>query len=417
MTGVNPRLALFGGYGIELEYMIVDEQHANVLPVTDAVIKHRAGEYVNEVEDGAVAWSNELVLHVIELKSNGPAPSLTSLPAQFTAAVRTINHILAGHGGRLMPTGMHPWMDPYRETRLWPHEANEIYDSYNRIFNCQGHGWSNLQSMHINLPFADEQEFARLHAGIRALLPLMPALAASSPIMDGDFTGLMDTRLETYRRNAESIPQITGLVIPEPVTGIREYEEIIFKPMYAAIAPHDPQGILQHEWLNSRGAITRFDRYAIEIRVLDVQETPKADIAVAAFLISILKKLVTPVWSDMQQQNGVTTDLLSELFLHCVRDAEQAVVREREYLELFGFPDRHASLQELLLYLLESVAADDTDLDPELRQVISFNLTNGPLARRICRAVGNSVRQSRLKAVYERLCQCLPEGELFAGID
>ena len=89
-----------------------------------------------------------------------------------------------------MPTGMHPWMDPAREFELWPHGDREIYAAFDRIFDCRGHGWANLQSMHLNLPFADDDEFGRLHAAIRALLPLLPALAASSPFADGHARGL-----------------------------------------------------------------------------------------------------------------------------------------------------------------------------------------------------------------------------------
>jgi glutamate---cysteine ligase / carboxylate-amine ligase len=285
MTDTPSTLPLFAGYGIELEYMIVDRKQYNILPVTDQVLRNVAGEYVNEFEEGPIAWSNELVLHVIELKTNGPVSGLEPLPDQFLGNIQKINSILSEINGQLMPTAMHPWMDPWQETRLWPHEASEIYDTYNRIFNCQGHGWSNLQSSHVNLPFADDHEFALLHAAIRALLPIMPALAASSPIMDGEYTGLLDTRLETYRRNAERMPSITGLVIPEPVSSYQNYQDIILNPMYEDIAPHDPDKILQYEWLNSRGAIARFDRNAIEIRVLDTQETAQADIAIAAMIV------------------------------------------------------------------------------------------------------------------------------------
>ena len=43
--------------------------------------------------------------------------------------------------------------------------------------------------MHVNLPFADDAQFARLHAAIRLVLPLLPALAASSPIAEGSVIG------------------------------------------------------------------------------------------------------------------------------------------------------------------------------------------------------------------------------------
>ncbi|OGT72887.1 MAG: glutamate--cysteine ligase [Gammaproteobacteria bacterium RIFCSPLOWO2_12_47_11] len=409
-------LPLFAGYGIELEYIIVDRDQHNVLPVTDQLLKAAAGDYVSDYEEGSIAWSNELVLHVIELKTNGPVSTLTGLPDLFSANIHRINKILANMNGRLMPAAMHPWMDPFKETRLWPHESSEIYDSYNRIFNCQGHGWSNLQSMHINLPFADDHEFALLHAAIRILLPIMPALAASSPIMDGQYSGLLDTRLEVYRRNAEKIPSITGLVIPEPADNYLDYQNMILQPMYAAIAPHDPEGILQYEWLNSRGAIARFDRNAIEIRVLDTQETPQADIAIAAMIITILKKLAAAIWSDVTEQNQLDTEALAELLMLVIKEGELATIANKSYLELFEFPDRKGQVQELWRYLLESISADDTDLIPELRKTIEYIIHCGPLARRIKQSIGKECKRSHMEETYRQLCDCLHDGQLFEGI-
>lgn len=85
-----------------------------------------------------MCWSNELVLHVIELKTNGPARSLSGLAEKFQENVEEINRRLAGFGARLMPSAMHPWMDPHQETRLWSHEYSPVYEAYNRIFGCQG---------------------------------------------------------------------------------------------------------------------------------------------------------------------------------------------------------------------------------------------------------------------------------------
>jgi gamma-glutamyl:cysteine ligase YbdK (ATP-grasp superfamily) len=108
-------------------------------------------------------------------------------------------------------------MDPLRETKLWPHQNNEIYQAFDRIFDCRGHGWSNLQSCHINFPFETEEEFGRLHAAIRLVLPLLPALAASSPYKEGVRGEDLDTRLATYRTNCARVPLVTGNVIPEQV--------------------------------------------------------------------------------------------------------------------------------------------------------------------------------------------------------
>ena len=123
-----------------------------------------------------------------------------------------------------MPTAMHPWMDP-NDVELWPHGTRVIYDTFDRIFSCKGHGWANLQSLQINLPFAGDEEFARLHAAIRFLLPILPGLAASSPIIDGERNGILDNRLVVYRSNCARIPSVTGEVVPEPIGSIGEYHE------------------------------------------------------------------------------------------------------------------------------------------------------------------------------------------------
>src|SRR5690606_18371458 len=99
--------------------------------------------------------------------------------------------------------------------------------TFDRIFNCGGHGWANLQSVHLNLPFANDAEFGRLHTAIRLLLPLMPALAASSPLVERRMTGVLDNRLEFYRSNAKRVPSVTGLVVPEPALTRQEYEQDI----------------------------------------------------------------------------------------------------------------------------------------------------------------------------------------------
>jgi len=47
-------------------------------------------------------------------------------------------------------------MDPNREMVIWPHDYSVVYEAFNRIFDCRGHGWANLQAVHLNLPFADD---------------------------------------------------------------------------------------------------------------------------------------------------------------------------------------------------------------------------------------------------------------------
>jgi len=409
-------LSLFEGYGIELEYMLVDARALAVLPVADRVLKAAAGSPVIEIEMGDIAWSNELALHVIEMKTNGPSPTLAGLAPRFQEHVRRINALAEPLGGRLMPTAMHPWMDPHRETRLWPHEQGPIYQAFDRIFGCQGHGWSNLQSMHINLPFYGDREFGRLHAAIRLVLPVLAGLAASSPFMDRRDTGTLDNRLDVYRNNAARVPSVSGLVIPEPVFTRREYEEYLLGGIYRDLKPYDPDGILRYEWVNARGAIARFDRNAIEIRVLDIQECPAADLALGAGVVAAVRAMVEEIWCDTRRQRAWDTARLHHLLLATIADADTAVIDDAAYLAAFGYPERgRCRVRELWQHLAESLLPADAGSGDGWPQFWRTYFAEGTLARRILAAVAASRAEQPLHEVYGALCDCLAEGRVFSA--
>lgn len=400
-------LHLFAGFGVELEYMIVDSATLAVKPLTDRVIRLASGQdEAEDYEDGVIGWSNELVNHVIELKTNGPAATLTDLEGDFAASVRRINELLQPLGARLMPTAMHPWMNPDTETQLWPHGHGEVYLAFDRIFNCKGHGWANLQSTHLNLPFADDEEFARLHAAIRLVLPLLPALAASSPLMEGKWTGLLDSRLDVYRTNCARIPSLTAQVIPEPVYSAADYQQHILQKLYTDIAPHDPDEVLREEWLNARGAIARFSRNTIEIRVLDIQECPAADLAITRLVVAVLRGLVEERWCGLREQQAWPVLPLFEMLRTTIRDAEQARLDNAAYLRLFGLNSASASARDLWQHL-----ASETGMaaDPALQVILS----KGTLARRIRQALYDDLSRPQLMQVYGQLCDCLASDRLF----
>ncbi|WP_207430424.1 carboxylate-amine ligase [Sabulibacter ruber] len=406
------RLGLFEGYGVEMEYMIVDRDTLEVKPISDEVLKAEAGELTSDVERGSMAWSNELVLHVLELKTNGPAPELSSLALKFYGEVKRVNALLAPFNAMLLPTGAHPFMNPYTETKLWPHEASEIYEAYNRIFNCQGHGWSNLQSTHLNLPFSSDEEFGRLHSVIRLVLPLIPALSAASPVLDGKVSGLLDTRLEVYRTNQQKLPFIAGKVVPEAVFSQAEYEAQIFQPMFRSIAPYDPEGDLQEEFLNSRGAIARFSRGAIEIRIIDNQECPLADIAIVALVSEVLKKLAAREWSTFEDQQKMDTDYLASVFLSSLKNGPKTEVENADYLRLLGISQEKANLKEIWQHLWRQVQGEAV-FTPTISQAIETIVQQGSLAERILQALGREPSLERIKDVYRKLADCLAQNQLF----
>jgi carboxylate-amine ligase len=413
VSGSRP-LHLFEAFGIELEYMIVDRRTLAVRPIADRLIAAEVGTPESEIERGDVAWSNELALHVIELKTNGPAPALAGLAARFQEEVEYINRRLEDQGARLMPTGMHPWMDPHAEFALWPHEYSPVYEAFHRIFDCRGHGWANLQSAHLNLPFCGDEEFGRLHAAIRIALPLLPALAASTPVADGRASGGLDARLAHYAANAARVPSVTGAVVPEPVFTRADYERAILAPIYEDLAPLDPAGTLRHEWVNARGCIARFDRDAIEIRVLDVQECPLADLAVAAATTGVVQALAEGELGDPERQRRFETDRLAAILAQTAARGDEARLDDAEYLEVLGHPGGPRRAGRLWEGLIERTIAREPGF-PEWEPALAAILGEGCLARRIRTSLGGDLRRERLAEVYGALCHCLATGTPFRG--
>lgn len=405
------KLGLFEAYGVELEYMIVAKDSLDVLPICDRLIEAECGRIESEIERGKIAWSNELVLHVVELKTAAPEKQLTGLAAEFQSQIRQINRRLKDLGGMLMPSAMHPWMDPFREMRLWPHDFSAVYAAFNRIFDCRGHGWANLQSVHLNLPFSGDEEFGRLHAAVRLILPLLPAVAAASPVVEGRLTGRMDNRLNVYRTNSRKIPMVAGQVIPERAFSESEYHQQIFEPLFRDIAPHDPEGVLQDEFLNARGAIARFGRGSIEIRVIDIQECPAADLSVLQVTAAVLKAMTEQKWSTLEDQQAVEIEPLHALLLESIDKADQAVITDPALLRLFGFTRASScTLSELWWHLYEDTSPS---MDPETRRAFENILEHGPLARRIQQRLAKDSSMLQITEVACELCDCLAMGNQF----
>ncbi len=385
-------LGLFGGFGVEIEWMIVDAASLDVAPVGDALLGPDG-----EVERGPMAWSNELVLHLLEVKTNGPAPSLSGLAEAFHAEALEADRRLAPLGCRLLSGPVHPWMDPDRETRIWPHEYTEVYRAFHRIFGVRGHGWANLQSTHLNLPFAGDAEFAALHQAVRLVLPLLPGLAAGSPVLEGVVQPNLDERMERYRTNALRMPSVAGGVVPDPMRTRRSYEEELLGGIYRELEPHDPAGTLRHEWVNARGAIARFQRGAVEVRVLDAQESPAMDLAVLSLTVEAVQRLVAVALEEgpgagLPALERPGSDLLRALLADAVRVGERAPLRgvrggrQREealapLLEGLGIASlRPGDLGELWAAVAHGLPAPDPGVDRLLR--------GGTLARRILTDLG-----------------------------
>jgi gamma-glutamyl:cysteine ligase YbdK (ATP-grasp superfamily) len=196
------------------------------------------------------------------------------------------------HGAVLLGTGMHPLLK-LKDTAIWPHYHKKIYNEYGKIFNLNQHGWLNIQSFHLNLPYQKEADGVQIHNLLANLCAYLPAVAASSPIYEGKTGSDIDNRLQFYKVNQKEIPSITGEVIPEYASSIRQYKDDVIGQYSKDLAKLGAgKALLTREWVNSRGIIFRFDRSALEVRVMDEQECVKSDVGLSCFVRAALRGLI-----------------------------------------------------------------------------------------------------------------------------
>jgi len=411
VTGTPRRYRLFEVVGLELEYPIVS---ARLEPrcLVEPAFRSMRGRPTSDLELEHVGFSNELAAHVFEIKTLEPVPSLDTAERHLVRGMREFAGVLESeHGARLLPTGMHPFMRP-SETRLWRRAGRRIYRTYDRIFGIRDHGWLNVQASHVNLPFGTEAETIAMHTAIACLLPYLPAVAASSPICEGRIQPFADTRLWFYRTNQARFPIITGDVVPEYVDSFAEYRRLVLKRIYRRLDDVPGGDVIQHEWVNSRGAILRFMRQAIEIRILDTQECIKADVAIAAFVRAALRWMVDALREGTLQAPPHET--LVHDFDATVRAGRAARVAA-PHLRRRG--SRAVIARVVLERLLELC---EPYLRPKERQyaaLIERRIARGNLSERIVQTVrrlapnGGERRRRAITDVYNELASCLVENE------
>lgn len=368
--------------------MVNDELKA--LPIMDKILKDFHGRVVNFVEQRDFTFGKELQMHVMELKPNAPFRSPEEFEETMQQAVLTILSFLdRKYKAHLLGCGMHPLLR-LEETSVWPHRHRQIYQAFSKLFSLKRQGWLNIQSFQLNLPYSDEENGVLLHNVVANVCAYLPAIAASSPVYEGKFGRDVDNRLAFYKLNQEEVPSITGDVIPEYVSSFREYrEKIIEKYSSDMAAAGADEFILHKDWINSRGAVFRFDRKAVEIRVMDEQECVKSDVALSCFIRALLRGLLerktellphkmlvkdfTSVATDglnaeTQHPNGRNARQVCGHFLGIAR--ENASAEERKYLPIVQKRIECGNLSETIRERVEK-KAEKTDFKEAIVSVYS----------------------------------------------
>jgi gamma-glutamyl:cysteine ligase YbdK (ATP-grasp superfamily) len=387
--------------GPEHEYSLVNKD-LQVMPISDKIIKSYCGKIINFIELPKFTFGKELQLHVMEIKANHPFKTPAEFEETMQSAVTTLSQIVQKQGALLLGTGMHPLLK-LQDTAVWPHYHKKIYKQYGKIFNLNQHGWLNIQSFHLNLPYQKEADAIQFHNQLTNLCAYLPAIAASSPIFEGEVGSDIDNRLKFYKINQKEVPSVTGEVIPEYVTSLSQYKhEVIERYSRDLKSARADKTLLNKEWVNSRGIIFRFDRQALELRVMDEQECIKSDVALACFVRASLRGLIAS-GSELLPHNLLVKD-----FNAVIKDGLKAVVSSSH-----GKTAMHVC--KYFFDLAQKYANDD---EKEYLRLVAKRIEEGNLSERVRANVLRRAQKTdfhqAIVDVYSTLINCLSDNEIYS---
>jgi len=388
--------------GPEHEFSIVDEK-LMPLPIVDKVIKDVHGRVVNCMRLGEIAFGKELQAHVAEFKANTPFYSPEVFEERMQEAVETILDFLKKrYYARLLGLGMHPSLR-LSEAKVWSHRDRQIYEAMSKIFNLNQHGWLNIQSFQLNLPYRNERDAVRLYNSLTNILPYLPAMAASSPIYESKIGDYIDNRLHFYMTNQLEVPSITGDIIPEYIGSFEEYEKTTVQ-QYSEdlIKLNAPKCLLNKAWLNSRGVVIRFDRKAIEIRVLDEQECIKSDVALSCYIRALLR--------------GIMTDDEYPYLAHetLVKNFNQVV---KHGLDAYIHHPKGETARQVCRHFWKIASENATVEEKRYLPIVKRRIEGKNLSDKILKEVAKKVQKTDLTeaifSVYSELAGCLEKNKVY----
>jgi carboxylate-amine ligase len=366
------------------------------LPISDEVIKDYCGKTLNFIELADFSFGKEMQLHVMEVKANQPFHSPVEFEETMQKAVVTLSDFLQKkYRANLLGTGMHPFLR-LEETGIWPHHHKKIYEEYGRIFNLKQHGWLNIQSFHLNLPYQKEADAVLQHNLLANICPYLPAFAASSPIYEGILHEKVDNRLAFYKVNQREVPSVSGDIVPEYVSSLDMYRKEVIGQYSQDLAKEGAsKTILNKEWVNSRGVIFRFDRKALEVRVMDEQECIKSDVALSCFVRAALRGMLA------QKPELLPHEILADDFNSVLSSGLNAKVENPK-----GPTARHVC-QHLYKVAWANADTDEKQYLPFIQKRIENGSLSDTIRQNVLKKAQHTDFKEAIVAVYSKLINCL----------
>ena len=195
--------------GIEEEFFLVDPESRDLLADPDVRIFEMC-----EADQGPHKFVREFLRTQIESNSR-VCDSVAEIRTALLETRRVVIKAAETYGAAVMAASTHPFAD-WKEQAPTPRERYERFvvtfqDSVRRFL---------ISGMHIHAGFGDPNSRIRVMTAIRRYLPVLHALSASSPFVEGRETGFKSFRLNLMT----NLPR-TGL--PGPLRSRAEFDRLV----------------------------------------------------------------------------------------------------------------------------------------------------------------------------------------------
>jgi carboxylate-amine ligase len=350
--------------GLEEEFQILDPETLDLVPRYEEL---RAAADADPVLAEAVA--GELISSEIEIISGAGANLREALAAQRERR-SALFALAAAHSVQLAATGTHPWAD-YREQQIIDTEH------YRRVEEGLKYvAWrNNTFSLHVHVGCNDIDRAVKACDRLRPVLPLLLAVSANSPFLDGRDSGLHSARTQAFTK---SFPRCG---VPDPFggwPGYRDYIEFLiqtksiveFTQVWWSVRPHFRFG-------------------TVELRICDAQSTAQESEALATLIVACIAQAMRDADEDVPFEHPAPR-LIEENMWRATR---------------FGLDGRLIDLERAQEYparaVLERLAAWTEPMRAELGISFSFPERNGSQRQRAMIESGASREEVFAAAVAE----------------
>jgi carboxylate-amine ligase len=302
--------------GIEEEWAIVDPVTLELTSRFEELRDDGAGDPVL-----ATAISGELISSEIEIRS-GRGENIAHARELQREARRRLFALADKHGVRLAATGTHPLSD-YRDQHIID------TDHYHRVEDGLKYvAWrNNTFALQVHVGVQGPDRAVKACDRLRPVLPLLLAISANSPFIDGRDSGLHSGRTQTFTK---SFPRCG---IPDVYGSWQSWEEYValllrtnsiveFTQLWWSVRPHHSYG-------------------TIEVRICDAQTTgPEAD-GLAELIVACVAQALREIDAG-EPYRHLPRHLIEENMWRAIRYGQDGKLLDLDAARIEEFPAAEA---------------------------------------------------------------------------